>query len=203
MAASRRCGPRLASHPARPRRDPFPKFNSLLDPDPLCARHATEILGVPVIGATLGGAPIDDETYDAALLSHVIEHLPDPLASLRELHRIVRPGGAVVLETPRYDTLAFRVLGRRERSIACEGHLYFFTLATLAALARRAGFDVARHDVVGRSLTLDRLLWNLAVVAKSESLKARLARVSKRLGLTHRRVRLNARDMQRIYLLRP
>ena len=173
-----------------------------LDPDPLCARHATEVLGVPVIGATLGAAPIDDAAYDAALLSHVIEHLPDPLASLRELHRIVRPGGVVILETPRFDTLAFRVLGRRERSIACEGHLYFFTLETLAALARRAGFEVVRHDVVGRSLTLDRLLWNLGVVAKSESLKTRFAHVSKRLGLTHRRVRLNARDMQRIYLLR-
>ncbi len=174
-----------------------------VDPDPLCARHATEVLGVPVVGATLAETLIPDNHYELALLSHVIEHVPDPLATLRELHRIVRPGGMVVMETPRFDSLAFLLLGRHERSMACEGHLYFFTRATLVALAHRAGFELVRHDLVGRSLTVDRLLWNLAVIAKSERIKQAMAMLSGRLGLTRLHLRLNARDMQRIYLLKP
>ena len=125
------------------------------------------------------------------------------MATMRELHRVLCPGGTLVMETPRLDSLAFRLLGRRERSVACEGHLYFFDLATLAGMARQAGFEVLRHDVVGRTLTIDRLLWNVAVIAKSERLKVLAARLSRRLLLTRLRIRLNARDMQRIYLRRP
>ncbi len=42
------------------------------------------------------------EGFDAAISCETIEHLPDPVAALRELRRVLRPGGVLFLTTPNY-----------------------------------------------------------------------------------------------------
>lgn len=44
--------------------------------------------------------PVANASFDAAMCIEVFEHLPDPLAALRELSRIVRPGGFLILTAP-------------------------------------------------------------------------------------------------------
>lgn len=44
--------------------------------------------------------PEPDASFDAVLCTEVLEHLPDPLAALRELARLVRPGGVLILTAP-------------------------------------------------------------------------------------------------------
>ncbi len=41
-----------------------------------------------------------DDSFDAVLCSHVLEHIPDDDAALRELARVTRPGGLIVLQHP-------------------------------------------------------------------------------------------------------
>ena len=43
--------------------------------------------------------PVEDATFDVVLCMQVLEHVPDPAAAVRELHRVVRPGGRVLLST--------------------------------------------------------------------------------------------------------
>ena len=45
--------------------------------------------------ANLLSLPFEDDSFDAAYLSSVLEHVTDPLAVLRELYRVVKPGGVV------------------------------------------------------------------------------------------------------------
>ncbi|NNL66279.1 MAG: methyltransferase domain-containing protein [Myxococcales bacterium] len=44
--------------------------------------------------------PFADATFDLALVNEVLEHVPDDLAGLREVHRVLLPGGRVVVLSP-------------------------------------------------------------------------------------------------------
>ncbi|MGC8640248.1 MAG: class I SAM-dependent methyltransferase [Isosphaeraceae bacterium] len=160
-------------------------------------RYAGAELGIEVKNAILETAEFPDESFDVVLLNHVIEHIEDPLGTLREVNRVLKPGGHFVIETPRYDTLSFKLLGRRERSINCGGHIYFFTTQTLKNLYEAAGFEQVDLRYTGRSLTMERMLWNVGVVSKSKTVQKALEVLSRKLGLSNVRLYVNFRDVQR------
>jgi SAM-dependent methyltransferase len=54
----------------------------------------------PVLAASAGELPFDDASFDSAVLGEVLEHIEDDLAALREVARVVRPGGAVAASVP-------------------------------------------------------------------------------------------------------
>jgi len=174
-----------------------------VEPDRNAARYATAKLGIETINSILEHANVPDRSVDVVVLLHVIEHVPDPVATLREIYRVLKPGGHLVLETPRYDTLMFRLLGRRERSLSCDGHIFFFTIESLRRVYEKAGFVLERLDIVGRSLTLDRLAYNVAVMSKIPALRGFLNSLSRRLLLHKVNLTINVRDMQRLCLQKP
>jgi 2-polyprenyl-3-methyl-5-hydroxy-6-metoxy-1,4-benzoquinol methylase len=174
-----------------------------IDPNAGLCMYARQNLGLTAITGTLHEAKLPAEYANVVAMMHVIEHVPDPMSVFREVYRILKPGGSFVVETPRYDTLMFKLLGRRERSLSCDGHIYFFTTETLARLARTVGFNVIRTDYVGRSMTLERLFYNFGVLSKNNNVKRRLASLSSKLQLNRLAVTLNVRDMQRAYLEKP
>ncbi len=154
--------------------------------------------GIKAIDRILEEADIPDESFDVVLLNHVVEHLENPLGTLREINRVLKPNGHFVVETPRYDTLMFKLLGKRERSLNCEGHIYFFTTETLKNLYEAAGFKMVKLDYTGRSLTADRLIWNLGVMSKSDRIKTLVDKTSRGLKLEKVSIYLNMRDIQRV-----
>lgn len=170
-----------------------------IEPDGRGVEYARRRFGIDVRQGTLETVPLEADSVAAAVMLHVIEHIDDPAAAVRAVARLLRPGGVFVVETPTYDSLAFWLLGRRERSMSCDGHIYFYTERTLSALLTQAGFELLRIDRVGRTMTLARLLWNVGVMSKSPGVQSVLASVSERLGLNRRHIYLNARDMIRIY----
>jgi ubiquinone/menaquinone biosynthesis C-methylase UbiE len=54
--------------------------------------------------ADVGHLPFRDQSFDLVISMSVIEHLEDPSRVFREFHRVLKPGGAVIVQTPnRYD----------------------------------------------------------------------------------------------------
>jgi 2-polyprenyl-3-methyl-5-hydroxy-6-metoxy-1,4-benzoquinol methylase len=174
-----------------------------VEPDRNAARQAIEKLGIPTINSVLEAAQLPAESADAVLMLHVIEHVPDPVGTLREIFRVLKQGGHLVLETPRYDTLMYRLLGRRERSLSCNGHIFFFTTESLRKAYTLAGFKLEKLEYVGRSLTLDRLAYNIGVMTKSPAVQRLVNSLSRRIFLHKLSVTINVRDMQRVYLTKP
>jgi ubiquinone/menaquinone biosynthesis C-methylase UbiE/ribosomal protein S27E len=174
-----------------------------IDPWVEGCQYAESHYGLKAHPMTLEEVRFPDASIDVAVMIHVIEHLPDPAATLAEIDRVLKPGGLLVMETPRYDTLMFKLLGRRERSVSCDGHIYFYTNKSLQQLGQKAGFQVQRAMCVGRSLSLDRLAWNIGVISKSASIQRLIGSVAAKLQFRKLWVHLNVRDMQRVYFQKP
>jgi SAM-dependent methyltransferase len=164
------------------------------------ADYSRSRFGLNVLDGVLPNESLRDGEFDAVVMLHVIEHMPDPVAGLREIRRIMRSGGVLAIETPRFDSLMFKLLGHRERSIHnCGGHIFFFTRTHLQQLLQKAGFEVLRTDLVGRTLTLDRLLYNVALITRSQAVMNAMASLGRALRLNRFRLHINVRDMQRMY----
>ncbi|EDX75180.1 Methyltransferase domain family [Coleofasciculus chthonoplastes PCC 7420] len=174
-----------------------------VEPNLGACKYAESNFGIKAIPSILEKAEISDKSVDVVLMMHVIEHLPNPSMTFKEVYRLLKPGGIFVVETPRYDTLVFKLLGKRERSLSCNGHIYFFTSQTLEKMATQTGFTMLKLDYVGRSLTLDRLFYNFGVMSKNKLIKDKLNDFSKKFNLNQVRIYINARDMQRAYLMKP
>ncbi len=174
-----------------------------IEPDRNVARYASNKLKISTINSTLEPAALAAESADVVVMLHVIEHVPDPIGTLREIMRILKPGGHLILETPRYDTAMYWLMGRRERSISCDGHIFFFTSASLRKAYCVAGFQLDRLDFTGRSLTFDRLIYNIGVISKSRNLQRIAGSLSRRLQLQKISMTINLRDIQRVCLIKP
>lgn len=170
-----------------------------VEPDGRAVQYAREQLKVDVREGTLESLQLQTETVDVVLLIHVIEHMDDPDTAVRTISEILRPGGIFVVETPTYDSFTYRIFGRRERNLSCDGHIYFYTEKTLGALLEKRGFELVRIERVGRTMTFAQLLKNVGVMSKSARVKRMLARFSDFAGLENRHIHLNILDIIRIY----
>jgi SAM-dependent methyltransferase len=96
-----------------------------------------------VRGTSLEESRFPGASFDLVLASHLIEHLNDPAAFVREAHRVLAPGGYFLVTTPNIAGFQARLFRSRWRS-AIFDHLYLFSAKTLSALLRQSGFAVER-----------------------------------------------------------
>lgn len=85
--------------------------------------------------------------FDAITFSHVIEHVHDPVQTLRLARALLRPGGSIYIETPNIDAPLHKWFGRDWRGLEPPRHLVLFTHAALDEVLRRTGFAeiVSQH----------------------------------------------------------
>lgn len=116
------------------------------------AAHARSVPNVRFAIARGEAIPQPDASFDAALAHGLIEHLDDPLVTVRELRRVVRPGGLVALSSSDWSG-AEVVPHTADVVTALAAHCELRRLAggdpdggsRLAAYARDAGLDVLRE----------------------------------------------------------
>lgn len=122
-----------------------------IEPGEGFCRFGAERLGARLRRATIADPAIEPPA-DLGLLAHVIEHLRDPVASLRVIRDRLAPGGLLYIECP---NLAgpFARFGRMFHS----AHIYNFTPATLDAVARVSGFEPVAAMSPARNEDLARL----------------------------------------------
>lgn len=120
-----------------------------MEPDPVAAALA-EKRGIPVFRGTLDDAALPDAIADEVSLNHVLEHVHDPLQLLRECHRVLRPGGRLVLYLPNIDGLGHRFFGRHWAGFDVPRHLFHFSPRSIDKLLRQSPFRSYRIRTVAK-----------------------------------------------------
>ena len=83
------------------------------------------------------------KSYDVVTLWDVLEHTPDPKTEMREMHRLLKDDGLLVINYPDIGSWIARADGT-SWVFLLDVHLYYFTRATIRKLLGDAGFEVVR-----------------------------------------------------------
>ena len=111
-----------------------------LDLSRKAVEYAKRRLQLPVFHGVLEDADYSSASFDVVTLWNVLEHLHDPLQTLREVRRILRPHGVLAFSVPNGGSLDARLFGSHWIGLDPPRHLYTFARKTLAQLLERAGF---------------------------------------------------------------
>lgn len=109
-------------------------------------RHAREARGLDVREGTLEDAGFSAGAFDAVSLFHVLEHLPDPVGTLREAKRLLSPDGRVLIQVPNFASGQSRLFGARWHAVEAPRHFHQFTPETLRRAVEQAGLTVESID---------------------------------------------------------
>jgi SAM-dependent methyltransferase len=109
--------------------------------------------------------------YDVFALFDTIEHLPDPVGTLRSVSRCLRPGGVVFVTTGDSASLLARTSGARWRLMTPPQHLWFFSRQSLTQSLEDLGFEVLRVEYPWR-LVPAQLIWYQAFRGRAGALPA-------------------------------
>lgn len=115
-----------------------------IEPGPMSRTYAQEVLGLTVHPGPLESCKFPDSFFDVVTMWHVIEHLTNPPAALREVHRVLKPDGVLLLRTPNADSWEARFFQGNWYGLDPPRHLFLFSPGTLRAVLGKAGFVVSR-----------------------------------------------------------
>lgn len=160
---------------------------------PGAVAYARDRLGVDARLGALGEMGLSGGHFDAVALFHIIEHVPDPAGLVREVARLLRPGGVLLLTTPDRRGFLARLTGQRWFEYYNEEHLSYFDERSLRRLLTEGEFTIVNlRTEFGRAFTLGYVAERLSrfyytdrsLISRGGRLLARLLRVAG--GLTVR-----------------
>jgi len=103
-------------------------------------------LAVQRVGGTT--LPFPDASFDVVMSFDVFEHIPDSDAHIEEVRRVLRPGGAYILQTPnKWTNVVFETIRWRSFTKFREDHCSLHTLGQLRDRFARHGFTARAYDV--------------------------------------------------------
>ena len=113
---------------------------------------------------------VSHSRYDAVILLHVLEHIPDPRADLEALGARLTPNGVAFIEVPHAGSVEMWLPSRRRGILDPPAHLHHFTPKTLRALLENAGYEVLDVRLFNAAPIERVLAWRAAHLASRTAL---------------------------------
>jgi 2-polyprenyl-3-methyl-5-hydroxy-6-metoxy-1,4-benzoquinol methylase len=114
-----------------------------VEPDPQSAARAREA-GLDVRAGMLQQQAFPDAHFDGITMTHVVEHLHEPMDTLRRCWQLLKPGGQITLTTPNLDSRGHAIFGADWMALDPPRHLVLFTETSLRRALESCGFVVSR-----------------------------------------------------------
>ncbi len=117
------------------------------------ARFGREKFGLDIHAGDLASARYPDASFDVVYMGDVLEHIPDPLPTMREINRVMPAGGLLVICCPmqtnalfsRFGFLVYGMLGKRAMVNLPPYHVFEYRGKSMENLMHRTGFSVLRR----------------------------------------------------------
>lgn len=130
----------------------------------LASRNLSSLNFQGLLGSAENMAQLPDNCVDRIVSADVIEHVPDVYAACSEMHRILKPGGFLIINTPNIAFIKKRLIlafgkfpstsqpneGIGDAPLFDGGHLHYFTYRSLRLVLERTGFQIIRRMGFGR-----------------------------------------------------
>lgn len=112
---------------------------------------------VNIKNGTLREAAFPNSFFDVVTMWDVLEHTPDPIAELEEVHRILKKGGIIIINFPNVGSKLARLAGSKWWFFLSV-HLYHFTPQTITAMLLKNNLEVIQIKRHYQTLSLEHLV---------------------------------------------
>jgi len=119
--------------------------------------------GLSVYTGELEAQKFSENSYDAIILNHLIEHVYEPVKLLQECYRVMKPGAVLVASTPNSGSLSHRLFHKDWRGLEAPRHLHIFNRNVLERVAIDSGLEIVSNRTI---------LTSIAPIIQSYELKA-------------------------------
>jgi methionine biosynthesis protein MetW len=110
----------------------------------LAVEFARKKYGLNIFEGVAEDAMFEDEFFDVIILSHVLEHLPDPKATLKEINRILKPNGLLIISIPNVNSFEAKHFKKYWTAWELPRHFYHFSNKTVETLLNKTGFNISK-----------------------------------------------------------
>ena len=126
-------------------------------------QYITTDLNSPLadVKADILDLPFEDDSFDVILCNHVLEHIPDDLTAMKELYRVMRPGGWGIFQVPQdifrdetFEDNSITDKKERTRIFGQYDHVRIYGMDYFDRL-REAGFEVEAIDYTASMIPED------------------------------------------------
>ena len=131
-----------------------------VEPSVWMCEFAKKQYNVTILPTVVEDAKFKDSSFDIVTMWDVLEHVPDPMCTLKEVKRILKPGGILVINYPRIDDPLAKIFGRHWWFLLSI-HLFYFTHKTLSSYLEYVGFEPILHKMYIQTLAYGYLVERL------------------------------------------
>lgn len=162
------------------------------------SQYAKEYMGLDVFNGTIQEAHFGQSTFDIVTMWDVIEHVADPLSIMKEVNRVMRPSGGLVLTTGDVSSVLCRLQGKRWRLYDPPYHLSYFSRSTICRLLESAGFTVKRIEHTWENHSLRYICYALCDYYDKKIFRV-LKEITQRTKLGNFSIHLTGFDIMTVY----